>query len=86
VYTYRELLRTVAAQAGREPVLVPFPFALWRVIGFASELLPHPPITANQVDLMELDTVAAPDMPGFSALQIVPRAVEAIFPEILQTP
>jgi hypothetical protein len=54
------------------------------VIGFASELLPHPPITANQVDLMELDNVAVPDMPGFSALQIVPRPVEAIFPEILQ--
>jgi hypothetical protein len=33
---------------------------------------------------MELDNVAAPDMPGFSALQIVPRAVEAVFPEILQ--
>ena len=84
VYTYRELLQTTAAHAGREPLLVPFPFPLWRVIGFASELLPHPPITANQVDLMELDNVAAPDMPGFSALQIVPRPVEAIFPEILQ--
>ena len=84
VYTYRELLRTVAAQAGREPLLVPLPFALWRVIGFASEFLPHPPITANQVDLMELDNVAAPDLPGFGALQIVPRAVEAVLPEILQ--
>jgi uncharacterized protein YbjT (DUF2867 family) len=85
VYTYRELLQTIAAQAGREPLLVPFPFALWRVIGFACELLPHPPITANQVDLMGLDNVAAPDMPGFGALQIVPRAVEAVLSEILQT-
>jgi NADH dehydrogenase len=60
VYTYRELLQTTAAQAGREPLLVPFPFPLWRLIGFASALLPQPPITANQVDLMELDNVAAP--------------------------
>jgi hypothetical protein len=73
VYTYRELLRTTAAQAGREPLLVPFPFPLWRVIGFASELLPHPPITADPVDLMELDNVAAPDMPGSSS---DPKAVE----------
>jgi uncharacterized protein YbjT (DUF2867 family) len=84
VCTYRELLRTVAAQAGREPILVPLPFALWRVIGFASEFLPHPPITANQVDLMELDNVAAPDLPGFGVLQIDPRAIEAVLPEVLQ--
>jgi uncharacterized protein YbjT (DUF2867 family) len=84
VYTYRELLRTVAAQASREPILVPLPFALWRVIGFASEFLPHPPISANQVDLMELDNVAAPDLPGFGVLQIDSRAIEAVLPEVLQ--
>jgi uncharacterized protein YbjT (DUF2867 family) len=84
VYTYRELLQTTAAQAGREPLLVPFPFALWRVIGFASELLPHPPITANQDDLMELENVAVADMPGFGALQKVPGAVEKVLLDILQ--
>ena len=84
VYTYRELLQMTAAQARREPLLVPFPFALWRLIGFASEMLPHPPITANQVDLMALDNVAAPDLPGFGGLQIVPRPVEAVLSEILQ--
>src|SRR5215831_12653973 len=34
VYTYQELLRTIAASAGTRPFLVPFPFSLWHVIGF----------------------------------------------------
>jgi len=84
VYTYRELLQTIAAQAGRRPLLVPFPFALWRLIGSISEFLPNPPITANQVDLMELDNVAASDISGFGALQIVPQAIEAILPAVVQ--
>jgi len=69
VYTYRELLQTIAAQLGKRPLLLPFPFALWRLIGSISEVLPNPPITANQVDLIELDTVAASDISGFGALQ-----------------
>ena len=84
VYRYRELLRTVAAQAGREPLLVPLPFALWRAIGVASEFLTHPPITTNQVDLMELDNIAAPDLLGFGVLQIDPQAVEVVLPEVVQ--
>ena len=84
VYTYRALLQTIATQAGRRPRLVPFPFALWRLIGSISEFLPNPPITANQVDLMELDNVAASDISGFGALQIVPQAIEAILPAVVQ--
>jgi uncharacterized protein YbjT (DUF2867 family) len=84
VYTYRELLQTIAAQAGRRPLLVPFPIPLWRLIGSISEFLPNPPITANQVDLMELDSVAASDISGFGALQIVPQAIETILPAVLQ--
>jgi uncharacterized protein YbjT (DUF2867 family) len=85
-YTYRELLRMIAARAGREPFLVPFPFALWRGIAYVSELLPTPPITVNQVDLMELDNIAASDIPGFGALQIDPQTIETILSEVLQKP
>jgi NADH dehydrogenase len=84
IYTYQELLRTIAAGAGRQPLLVPFPFPLWRAIGHVAEFLPSPPITANQVDLMELDNVATSDAPGFDALQIVPHSVEKMLPAILE--
>ncbi len=84
VYTYEALLRTAAGSAGRRPFLLPFPFSLWRVIGFASEFLPRPPITRNQVELMQIDNVAGPDAPRFDALQISPRTIEALLPRILR--
>jgi uncharacterized protein YbjT (DUF2867 family) len=83
IYTYRELLTELAARAGSRPLLMPIPFAIWHAVGFFGELLPSPPITRNQVELMESDNVAAPDVPGFEALQIQPHAMGQILPEIL---
>jgi uncharacterized protein YbjT (DUF2867 family) len=85
VYTYQELLRAIAASTDTRPYLVPFPFSLWHVIGYVSEALPSPPITRNQVELMERDNIADPDAPGFEALQISPQAIENILPQMLQT-
>jgi NADH dehydrogenase len=83
IYTYRALLTQLAASVGSRPLLVPIPFQLWHAIGYLGELLPSPPLTRNQVELMEIDSVAAPDLPGFGALQIQPLAIEDILPEML---
>jgi hypothetical protein len=81
VYTYEGLLRTISASAGTRSFLVPFPFGLWHLIGYVSEILPNSPITRNQVELMEQDNVPEPSAPGFEALQISPRAIEDILSE-----
>ena len=82
-YSYEEFLRTVAHQAGILPRLVPIPFAVWHALTWASEMLPDPPLTRNQVDLMKIHTVSSPEMPGFSELGITPHSVEAILPRML---
>ena len=69
-------LRTIAASAGTRPFLVPFPFSLWRIIGYAAEALPRPPVTRNQVELMGQDNIPEPGAPGFEALQISPQSIE----------
>jgi uncharacterized protein YbjT (DUF2867 family) len=76
VYTYENLLRTICAHLGVERMLVPLPFGLWRPLAFAAEMLPHPPLTVNQIELMEIDTIAG-DGPGFAALGIAPRSIES---------
>ena len=43
IYTYEELLGTIAAGVGKRPLLLPFPFALWRAVGYASKILPNAP-------------------------------------------
>ena len=82
IYTYEELLRTMAAHVGKTPLLLPLPFALWRAIGHASKILPNPPITPSQVELMQIDNVASPAASGFDALGLSPRALEEILPQI----
>ncbi len=45
VYSYEELLRTVARSAGLRPVLMRTPFALWDALAGVAQILPHPPLT-----------------------------------------
>src|SRR5262249_33933390 len=48
IYSYEELLRTVASAAGIKVILFPVPFAAWGALALISEMLPNPPITRNQ--------------------------------------
>ena len=76
VYAYAELLRTIAHTAGLRPVLMRIPFALWNAVAGLAEVLPHPPLTRNQVELMQIDTTASAGRPGFGVLGISPRSLE----------
>ena len=76
VYSYKELLRSIAVEAGRKPILFPVPFAVWYAIARATAISPNPLITRNQVELMQIDTVASPLLPGFGDLGILPQPLE----------
>lgn len=83
VYSYEEFLRAVALQAGLAPRLIPIPFAVWNAFAWASEMFPSPLLTRNQVELMQIDTVSSPKMPGFAEFGIAPHSVEAILQKML---
>jgi uncharacterized protein YbjT (DUF2867 family) len=76
IYSYEELLRTIARIAGLRPVLMRMPFAFWNALAGVAEMLPQPPLTRNQVELMQIDTTASESLPGFRALRISPRSLE----------
>jgi uncharacterized protein YbjT (DUF2867 family) len=76
VYSYKEFLRAVAHEAGVKPILIPVPFSAWHLLAWASEMLPSPAITRNQIELMQVDTVSSPEIPGFAELGISPHSVE----------
>jgi NADH dehydrogenase len=82
VYSYEEFLRAVAHEAGLKPILIPIPFAIWHALVWFAEMLPSPPVTRNQVELMQVDNVSSPEMPGFGELGILPRSVEEMLQEI----
>ena len=76
VYSYEELLRTIARSAGLRPVMMRMPFAFWNAVAGLAEILPQPPLTRNQVELMQINTTASENRPGFRALGISPRSLE----------
>jgi uncharacterized protein YbjT (DUF2867 family) len=76
VYSYGELLRTIARIAGLRLVLMRIPFGFWDAVAGLAEILPHPPLTRNQVELMQIDTTASDSRPGFGLLGISPRSLE----------
>jgi len=84
VYSYEELVRTIARIAGLRPVLMRMPFAVWDVLGGLAERLPQPPFTRNQVELMQIDTAVSENLPGFRALGISPRSLEDELEAILR--
>ncbi len=83
VYSYEELLRAIARQAGLAPLLIPIPFAVWYALTWTAEMFPGPLLTRNQVELMQIDTVSSPEMPGFIEIGISPHSVEAILQRML---
>jgi uncharacterized protein YbjT (DUF2867 family) len=86
VYSYEDLLKAVAREASLKLKLIPIPFAAWHMLAWLAEMLPSPPITRNQVELMQIDNVASPEMPGFGDLEISPLSIEEILQEILWDP
>src|SRR5271166_931275 len=84
VYTYEELLRMLAREAGVKPVIIPVPFAAWQALAWIAETMPSPPITRNQVELMQVDNVPSSETPVFGELGISPRAIEETLQEILR--
>jgi uncharacterized protein YbjT (DUF2867 family) len=78
VYSYKALLKVIAGAIGRHPLLVPVPFVAWRALARLSELSPATPITVNQVELMRLDTIVSPRLPGFADLGITPEPLESV--------
>jgi uncharacterized protein YbjT (DUF2867 family) len=83
VYTMRELATIVLRITGRRCALVPVPFAVAELQARLFELLPNPPLTTGQVDLLKVDNVASGSLPGLRELDIVPKAIETIVPTYL---
>jgi uncharacterized protein YbjT (DUF2867 family) len=83
IYTFAELIRYMLQVVGRRRLLVNVPFGLANLQARFLELLPDPPLTRDQVELLKRDNVVAPDMPGLEALGITPTPIELIVPQYL---
>lgn len=82
-YTFAELIRYMLQVVGRRRLLIDVPFGLARFEARFLELLPAPPLTRDQVELLKRDNIVAPGTPGLEALGITPTPIELIVPQYL---
>jgi NADH dehydrogenase len=87
VYTFRELMELVRRETGRNPALVPVPWAIAKLIGIGGDIqarLMAPSLTSDQVELLRHDNVPAEGAAGLAALGVAnPTPVEAVIPTYL---
>jgi NADH dehydrogenase len=84
VMTMREVLRFILDTTRRRKPMVDMPMGLMRFQAGLLQRLPVPPVTLDQLLLLERDNVVAEGAPGLADLGIAPKAVEAIVPGYLK--
>ena len=77
VYSFKKLMEMTCDAVGRKRPLIAVPFALMHVPASFLQLLPNPPVTRDQLYLLESDNIVSKKAKGFDALGIVPQSVEA---------
>jgi uncharacterized protein YbjT (DUF2867 family) len=85
VYTLRELVSLTLRLLGKRRLLIPVPFAVAEIQARLFELLPNPPLTTSQVDLLKADNVASGSLPGLQELRIQPKTVEEVIPTYINS-
>jgi uncharacterized protein YbjT (DUF2867 family) len=87
VLTLKEVMQRVLAYTVRKRLLVSEPFWLAKLQGAMLQLLPNPPLTLDQVRMLEVDSVVSNAAKGdgrtLQGLGIEPVGIEAVVPDYL---
>ncbi|HMB77880.1 MAG TPA: complex I NDUFA9 subunit family protein [Kiloniellaceae bacterium] len=83
VLSFRELMEMLLAETRRRRWLLPVSYKLADLKARFLELLPVPPLTRDQVKLLQVDNVVSPDALGLSDLGVAPTALETVLPTYL---
>ncbi len=82
-YTFRELVELLLGEIRRKRLLLDLPFGLAAFQARLMSILPNPPLTPDQVELLKRDNVVSTGAMTLAALGIEPTAVEGILPTYL---
>ncbi len=83
VYTFRELIELVLGEIRRKRLLVDLPFGLAAIQARLMSMLPNPPLTPDQVELLKRDNIVSSGALTLATLGITPTAVEGVLPTYL---
>jgi len=80
IYTFRQLMELMLAEIKRKRWFVDLPFGLAALQARLMAILPNPPLTVDQVEMLKRDNIVSSGALTLATLGIEPTAVEAILP------
>jgi NADH dehydrogenase len=83
IYTFRQLMELMLREIRRKRCLVSVPFPIARLEARLLQVLPVPPLTVDQVRLLERDNIVAAGAPGLAELGVKPTPIESVIPSYL---
>ena len=83
IYSFRELIDLLLGEIRRKRLLIDLPFGAAAFQARLMSVLPSPPLTPDQVELLRSDNVVSSGALTLATLGITPTAVEAILPTYL---
>ena len=83
IYTFRELMELLLHEIRRKRWFIDLPFGVAELQAKLMSILPSPPLTPDQVELLKRDNIVSPGALTLSSLGITPTPVEVILPTYL---
>jgi NADH dehydrogenase len=87
VMSFRQILELVLKETGRSRLLLPLPFGIAKLQAKLLQLLPNPPLTEDQVELLKSNSVVSEAAieagRTLSQLGVTPHTVQSIVPAYL---
>jgi uncharacterized protein YbjT (DUF2867 family) len=83
IYTFREVLELVLHKIRRKRRFIDLPFGLAAVQAKFMSILPSPPLTPDQVELLKVDNIVSSGALTLASLGLTPTPTEVILPSYL---
>jgi len=83
IFTFKELMEILLKQIKKKRFLVPIPIPFAKVLGRILQVMPKSLLTADQVELMQYDSIVSNKYPTLKDLKINPKNINEVLPSYI---
>ena len=83
IFTFKELMEILLKQIKKKRFFVSIPFSFAKFQAKILQLLPKPPLTTDQVEMLKYDNIVTNKYPTLKNLKINPKTIESVLPSYI---
>ena len=86
ILSFKDIYKRLFAYMGKDRCLITLPWWIARIQAFFMAILPHPPLTNDQITSLQTDNIVSEGAQGLRELGISPTPMDAVVPSYLRFP